>query len=308
MFRISADRCGRLWVLDSGQVEALEATPRQVCPPQLIVFNLTTDQVIGRYPIPEEHVRQNSLFTNIVNDIRDDKCDDVHVYFTDVWRFSLLVFRLRDEKFWRFNSHLFYPDPLASDYNLHDINFQWSDGIFGISLTPVNKQGDRTLFFHPMSSYREFVIPTSLLRNETAPDDSALVARSIKLAGESRGYSGQSSASAIDRNGVMFFNLVTRDAVGCWDTRKPYKKSTIGIVAQDSEKLVFPNDLKIDSEPKQSVWILSNKLPVFLYRKLNPNDINFRIMREYVDEAVVGGVCDPHQQYIGPVEFEPECL
>ncbi|XP_077299773.1 L-dopachrome tautomerase yellow-h isoform X2 [Arctopsyche grandis] len=307
VFRISADRCGRLWVLDSGQVEALETVPRQVCPPQLIVFNLTNDEVIGRYPIPEMYVRQSSLFTNIVTDMRGGKCDDVHVYFTDVWRFSLIVFRLRDEKFWSFSSHLFYPDPLASDYTVHGINFQWSDGIFGISLTPLKKNGDRTLFFHPMSSYREFVIPASVLRNETAASDTALLARSIRLAGESRGFGGQSSASAIDRKGVMFFNLVARDALGCWDTRKPYKKSTLGIVAHDPEKLIFPNDLKVDHEEKQSVWVLSNRLPIFLYRKLDGKDINFRIMREYVDEAVAGGVCDPRQQYVGPVEFEPEC-
>lgn len=306
MFRVAADRCGRLWVLDSGQIEAL-TIPRQVCPPQVLAFDLSTDSLIGRWNIPENFNLQNSLFTNIVTDIRDDKCDDVHVYFTDVWRFGLLVFRLRDEKFWRFSSHLFYPDPLASDYNVRGINFQWSDGVFGIALTPITRTGDKILYFHPMSSNREFQIPASILRNETAVNDTALLAKVIQLAGESRGYSGHSSASAIDRNGVMFYAMVTRDSLSCWDTRKPYRRSTQGVVAKDSEKLIFPNDLKVDNEDKQSVWVLSNKLPVFLYGKLDPNDINFRIMREYVEEAVVGSICDPRHPYIG--DFEPivEC-
>lgn len=92
----------------------------------------------------------------------------------------------------------------------------------------------------------------------------------------------------------MFFNMVTRDTIGCWDSSKPYKRSNLGVVARSSETLVFPNDIKVDQEKRQSVWVLSNKLPFYLYEGLNKNQINFRIMSAYVDEATKGTICDPY--------------
>lgn len=67
-----------------------------------------------------------------------------------------------------------------------------------------------------------------------------------------------------------------------------------GIVAQDNETLVFPNDLKVDHELRQNLWVLSNKLPVFLYSNLDPNEVNFRVMTAPTDLAVSGTVCDPN--------------
>lgn len=65
------------------------------------------------------------------------------------------------------------PDPLAGDYNIAGLNFQWGEeGIFGMSLSPIALDGYRTLFFHPLSSNREFAISTRILRNEELAKDS----------------------------------------------------------------------------------------------------------------------------------------
>ncbi|XP_072932016.1 dopaminechrome tautomerase-like [Epargyreus clarus] len=289
VFRISVDQCGRLWVLDSGQIDSQDS-PKQLCPPSIILFDLHTDSLLARFEIPEQYVLQDSLFSNIVVDSRLGDCSDLHVYIADTWRFGLLVFREIDQRFWRFSHHLFYPDPLASNYTLHGLNFQWSDGIFGLALTPENQFGDRILFFHSMSSYREFYVPTSVLRQPSRVNDSAT---DFNLAGESRGLFGQASASAIDRRGIMFYGLVTRDSIGCWDTRKPYQKRTTGIVAMNRETLIFPNDIKVDQDNRQSVWVLSNRLPMFQAGPLDLNDFNYRIMYADTMEAVRGTICDP---------------
>lgn len=88
--------------------------------------------------------------------------------------------------------------------------------------------------------------------------------------------------------------MVTRDTVGCWDSRKPYKRSNLGVVARSSRTLVFPNDLKVDQEKRESVWVITNKLPFYLYEGLDENIINFRILSAYVDEATKGTICDPN--------------
>lgn len=289
VFRVNADTCGRLWVLDSGQVDSQD-DPKQLCPPSIVVFDLHTDELIARYRIPKKYVLEDSLFANIIVDTRTPDCSDLHLYIADTWRFGLIVFREYDHKFWRFTNPLFFPDPLASNFTLHEINFQWTDGIFGLSLTPFEPLEDRTLFFHPMSSYREFYVSTAILRDPSRANDSAT---EFHLLGESRGLYGQSSASAVDRRGVMYYGLVSRDSIGCWDIRKPYQKQNLGVVAQNTDTLIFPNDIKVDQEQDQSVWVISNRLPLYQAGPLDYDDYNYRIMYANIEEAVRGSVCDP---------------
>ncbi|XP_072931763.1 uncharacterized protein [Epargyreus clarus] len=287
VFRMNIDHCGVMWVLDSGQVEAFE-TPRQICPPTLFAIDLETNTVIRRFPIPERFVLQNSLITNLVVDSRDARCRDLHVYIADAWRFGLIVFRHSDAAFWRFSHYTFYPEPLLSNYTLHGLNYQWSDGLFGMSLGKLHL-GDRPLYYHSMSSSLEFFVNTSVIRDPKRVDNAV---SEFKLLGESRGPAGQVSAAAIDRNGVMFFSLISQDSIGCWNTRKEYKKDNLGIVAQSNKILVFPNDLRIDHEAQQVIWIIVNKLPMYQFNLLNPEEYNYRVI--YIDPvaAVEGTACE----------------
>lgn len=112
----------------------------------------------------------------------------------------------------------------------------------------------------------------------------------------------------MDRKGILFFNMVTRNAIGCWDSRKAYKKMNIYLIARNNESLVFPNDLKLDNDARQSVWVLSNRLPYYLYSKLDKEQYNFRIMSAYADEAVEDTVCDPKVQLPGSyTEVSEDC-
>ncbi|XP_060802926.1 L-dopachrome tautomerase yellow-f-like [Amyelois transitella] len=287
VFRISVDPCGKLWVLDSGQTDSVKNS-KQVCPPSILVFDLATDQLLARYVIPKKFVLQDSLYTNIVIDSRTSDCSDLHAYMADTWRFGLLVFRQHDEHFWRFSHPFFFPDPLASNFTLQGLNFQWTDGIFGLALSPIDQFSERILFFHPMSSLREFYVSTSVLRDPLRVSNSS---SEFSLAGTTRGPSSQASASAIDNRGVMFYGLVLQDSVGCWDTNKAFTRENNRIVALNSETLVFPNDVKIDQE--QNVWVISNRLPMFQNAPLNPDDYNYRIMYASATEAVRGTICEP---------------
>ncbi|CAB3253447.1 unnamed protein product [Arctia plantaginis] len=288
LFRMNIDHCGVMWALDSGQLEPFGDTSNP-CPPTLFAINVNTDTVIGRYPIPSEFVLQDSLITNLVVDSRDVLCRDLHVYMADAWRFGLIVFRDEDKAFWRFNHYTFYPHPLLSNYTLHGLNFQWTDGLFGMSLGNVH-QGDRLLYYHAMSNDLEFVVKTSVIRDPSRVNNAV---SEFELLGQCRGADGQVSAAAVDRNGVMFFNLVSRDSIGCWDTHKPYLIRNLMIVAQNNRTLVLPNDLRIDHEVPQMVWIITNKLPMFLADVIDPNEFNYRVI--YLDPvaAVENSICQP---------------
>lgn len=290
VFRMQVDSCGRLWVLDSGLID-VTVKPMQVCAPQILVFDLETDTLIRRHVLKDEDIKQDSLYSNIVVDVRDGDCENVHAYATDVWRFGILVYSLEKDRSWRVTNHLFFPDPLAAAYKLHGLEYSWTDGVFGLSLSPYDKTfDDRILYFHAMSSFREFYVKTSVICNETGWEDAA---DEFKILGQSRGKNGHTSASAMDNNGILYFNLVSRDSVGCWDSRKAYKRDNIGVIAKSNVTMIFPNDLRLDKEERQGLWVITNRLPFYLYRELDPNDVNFRVMHAYTDEAVKNTICEP---------------
>ncbi|XP_031781920.1 yellow-h isoform X3 [Nasonia vitripennis] len=295
VFRMQIDECDRLWVLDSGKIDITD-DPLQICPPTIFVFDLYTDELIRAYTLPHDQIKEDSLYSNIVVDVRNGDCDRAVAYAADVWRFGLIVYDFHNDSSFRIQHHYFFPDPLSSRYNLHGLDFHWTDGLFGIALTPVDVNNEKTMFFHPMSSFREFAVPLSALRDKKAAEDSP---EKFVPVGKPRAKDyGHSSGSTIDRNGVMFFNMVTRDSVWCWDTRKEYIPQNLGVIGSSNVSLVFPNDIRMDHEEDQNVWILSNKLPMYLYGYMNKDEVNFRILRASAKEAVRNTVCDPN--YIVP--------
>jgi hypothetical protein len=152
VYRIQVDECQRLWVLDAGVVETV-TNLQQLCPPKVVVFDLNTDLPLFSYTLPADQVKEGSLHTNILVDVRAGKCHDAYAYIFDVWRYGITVFSLLQNTSWRTTNHLYFPNPLASDYTFNDLRFQWSDGAFGASLTDINEFNDKLMFYHPMSSY-----------------------------------------------------------------------------------------------------------------------------------------------------------
>lgn len=106
----------------------------------------------------------------------------------------------------------------------------------------------------------------------------------------SRGTNSQSSLEVFDSlTNVVFYTQINKDAIGCWNTLKPFTIENQGIVASDSELLVFPNDLRIDSDG--NLLVLSNRMPVFIYGALK-NEFNYRILVGKTSELIKGTPCE----------------
>ncbi|XP_023291557.2 protein yellow [Lucilia cuprina] len=304
VYRTFIDSCERIWLIDSGIVNATVSL-NQICPPKILAYDLRTNKLLVHYDFPASQIKEDSLHSNIVVDVSNDRCDDAYAYVTDVWRFGIVVYSLRKNRSWRVTNYNFSPDPVASDFNVYGLNFQWLDGVFGMSLSlPKLSTNERVLYFHPMASFKEFMVSTSLLKDENIwTADAQKVAKYFVPIGE-RGKFGQSSTSGIAQNGVMFFTQVHRDDVGCWDTSKSYGQNNIHRFFENASNnnstqtlIQFPNDLKVDHEslPHQSIWVISNRLPIYLYSQLNYDEINFRILKANVANIIANTVCDPLQ-------------
>lgn len=140
-----------------------------------------------------------------------------------------------------------------------------------------------------MSSTKEFAVLNAVLKNETR----ALSSESYfdyMVVGD-RGPNGQSTAEFFDeKSNVLIYTQVNKDGIACWKVTKPYSPETQGIIDSDSDALVFPNDLKIDRNG--NVWVLSDRLPQFIYKKLNPTEFNYRILTGKVNDLILGTPCE----------------
>jgi hypothetical protein len=285
-FRVRADRCGRLWVLDNGKMGNLENTTTVKYPPAIIIYDLSTDNLIRKYVFPADQVKEDSGFANIA--IEDTDCAKTYAYAADLGKPGIVVYSFDKNESWRITHHYFHPDPLACDFSVKGLNFSWTDAIFGVGISAPKADNFSTLYFHPMASYNEFSVSTEYLRNQSVADNNF---NAFKILG-SRGPNAQSSASFLDpKTGVLFYSLVNLNAVACWRTsNKEYNMKNQGRIYMNNETMVYPTDIKVDYN--NNLWILSNRMPIWMYSKLDTNDVNFRVFSAPVLDAISHTACD----------------
>ncbi|XP_023305007.2 protein yellow [Lucilia cuprina] len=293
-YRIQADECGRLWVLDTGTV-GIGNTTTNPCPYAVNVFDLQTNTRIRRYELRADDTNANTFIANIAVDI-GKSCDDAFAYFSDELGYGLIAYSWEQNKSWRFSAHsFFFPDPLRGDYNIAGLNFQWGEeGIFGMSLSPLRSDGFRTMYFSPLASHRQFAVSTRILRDESRVEDSF----HDFVALDERGPNAHTTSHVMSDDGIELFNLIDQNAVGCWHSSMPYSPQFHGIVDRDDVGLVFPADVIIDEN--KNVWVLSDRMPVFLLAELDYNDVNFRIYTAPLSTLIEGTVCDQRSAVYGP--------
>nr|XP_046492986.1 protein yellow-like [Neodiprion pinetum] len=283
IFRLAVDSCDRLWGIDAGSDDIL-GEGALVAPVQLIVIDLKTDQVIRRYRLTDADQRFESFFANLVVDVEADACDQAFAYVSDLGANGLVVYSWEKNKSWRVDHNFFAFDPLHGDFNVSGINFQWTDGIFGLALSPLRSDGSKSLYFHALASITEFEVSTTVLKDEVLATSNGNYYHFKRL-----GYKGelsQCTASVMDwKTGVAFFAAVNRDGIACWNTKKSLDQSSFRLVAEDHDALVFPNDIKIAQDTRQ-LYVISDKMPLFQYANIDPQQINYRILKAPVDEAV----------------------
>lgn len=282
-----ADRCGRLWVLDTGR-SAIGNETQTIAPTSILVYDLHNDNLLRRFVFPETQRKAESFFANIA--IEDADCDDTFAYAADMQHPGLVVYSWKTQESWLIKHHYFHPDPLAGSFNVAGTTYQTDGGLFGLSLSKQQPDGFAMLYFHPLSSTNEFAVSTRILRNYTLAREAASF-KEFKLLG-SRGVSGQSGAAFLDQlTGVLFYTLPNLDAVACWKTsNREYTIKSQGRVFMSSVQMVFPNDVKVDDQDR--LWVLSDRMQQFEHAKLDRDQINFRILTGPVKEVIENTACD----------------
>ncbi|EDW97174.1 L-dopachrome tautomerase yellow-f2 [Drosophila yakuba] len=288
VYRTSVDACQRLWFIDTGMLE-YPNNRQQIRRPSIWVVDLATDQVLNRFDIPESIAETGRGLASITVDVKAGQCGDAYAYIPDLVYRRLYVYHLRNDRIWSFEHNYFNFDPLSGDLSIGGQTFRWDDGIFSITLGAQRPDGSRHVYFHPMASTNEFVVSNRVLQQESnaARSDHG---NDFRVLGN-RGPSTQSTMHAYDPGtGVVFFDEIQRNGVGCWKTSKPISAENYGSVDSNAMDMIYPSDLSIDEDG--TIWVMSNSMPIFIYSTLDTDVYNFRIWKQKASLARRGTVCE----------------
>lgn len=279
--------CNRLWFVDTGILEYGDRV--QVQPASIWILDLTTGQRLHRFEIPLTSVARGNGLVSITVDVQPGACDSAFAYLPDIFNYRLHVFSLAENRLWSFRHNFFYLDPLYGDFNVAGQRFQWSDGVFSVTLGPYMQDGSREAYFHAMASLNEYMVSTKVLQNATNAarsyhgDDFKFLGRRQEM--------GQANMHAFDETtGVVFYGELARNAVGCWNSGEPFTADKHDVVLKDDVQMVYPSDLAVDNEG--FVYVLSNRIPEFVYSRLDESAYNFRLWKGRASEIIQGTKCE----------------
>ncbi|XP_047542949.1 L-dopachrome tautomerase yellow-f-like [Vanessa atalanta] len=295
VYRTRADKCGRLWMVDTGLLE-IPDNPRQLQTPAIVIFDLKNDKQILRYPFKSSDIPAANTPTGLASltvDINED-CSDAYAYVVDLTTFGIIVYSLKDNDSWRHTHAYLHFNPTAANLNIAGESFQWSDGVFSITLTEPQADGCRTAYFHPLISTEEFAVSTCVLKNRAIRSDRNYF--SLYSYVGKRGDGSQSTMHEYhQKSGTIFFAEIGRDAVSCWNSGKMLNPSNIAMLAQDRQRMSYPSDLHVTDD---EVWVMANTLPRFGYSRLDTNEYNFYIYSGNVNELIADTVCSAPRMYL----------
>ncbi|CAG9857969.1 unnamed protein product [Phyllotreta striolata] len=264
VYRMRADSCNRLWVLDSGVTTSLDDF-RRVCQPKLVVIDLFTDRVVRTVYLPDGVLRPSSLLTNLVVDESiQGRCDSAFVYMSDTAAPGLVVYDGRRDEAWRFVHPSMFPDPNFSDYNINGEDFTLMDGIVGITHSP--KLG--VVYYQPLATDRIFSIPTSVLSKGPPGEFERLP---VQFVGKKSSQGLGITVNLVDE--TIYFSPLTETSVAAWNPITNQQR----LLAYDPEKLQFCAELRWKSDGY--LWLLSTRFQKFFLRNVSPQETNLRIIR-----------------------------
>ncbi|XP_034652990.1 protein yellow [Drosophila subobscura] len=288
VYRTQIDDCGRLWILDSGEIDFV-----QLCAPQLYAIDLESGQVVHQYRMPKRLYKEGvSRFVAPTIELDSHNCDVGFVYMADSIGDGIVVYDVAAQQSWRIENKYTYPHPDFGTFTIAGESFQLWDGTVSTALTPHALGVKRMLYFHSLSSDWQMAIPLDVVNNGSnwkLNDVSAALDQFVVLG--KRG--SQCVASAMSETGMLLCGLVKPASILAWNTQTPYTHQNLVMLIEDEERLQFTSGLKIvrNHEGKEELWALSNRLQKAFGAGLNFKEINFRIQKCGVQELLNGGPC-----------------
>ncbi|XP_012063001.1 PREDICTED: major royal jelly protein 1-like [Atta cephalotes] len=266
--------CNHLFVVDGGRIGE-----NQLCLPQLLIFDLSTDKLVKRVIVPFNiaHNKTNhGLISTIA--ISDADCqnvkDNVIVFMGDVEGTGLIIYNGYTSKLCRVESDFMKPTDV--DVLVANKRYPITDSTYGI--TTIGED----LYYVPFAGSKMYKTKISNLI-ECSPKDINEANKETQLAGA---LGGQTLAITSNRCGI-FFSDITKTSIMCADATKEINSKNKELVAYDP-KMEFVSGMKIRHG---ELLVLSNRYQIHIYKlffynnTFNTNEVNFRVFSMPIAEV-----------------------
>ena len=273
---IEIDPLGRMWVLDSGRSATLTLESKASCPPRLVILDLENEGAVLRsYTFPPEVASPDSAN---LNDLVIDHEDGGVAYIsdTDDKHPGIIVYSLQNSTSWKVYHESMNAKADAVGFTVEQTRVTKSFPIDGIVLSPAYTEGDRTVYYTPLSSFMVFAVPTKALKSETMRNE---ISQYIRVLGRKP---SQTDGMVMSNTGVLYMGLLADDAVSMWDSKNnPSFVTGQRIISRDHHLMQWPDTFAFDD--KGQLWCMTNRLHTFLDNASDINKANFRAIMSKVN-------------------------
>ncbi|KYN06897.1 Major royal jelly protein 1 [Cyphomyrmex costatus] len=264
--------CNHLFVVDGGRIGE-----NQICLPQLLIFDLSTDELVKRVTIPL-NIAHNKTGDGLIASITvfapdcQNVKDNAIVFIGDVEGAGLITYNGYTSKLCRVESDFMKQTDV--DILLANKRYPTTDTIYGVTIID--------LYYVPFAGSKMYKTKMSNLI-ECSPKDINEANKETQLAGV---LGGQTVAITSDRCGI-FFSDITKTSIMCADAVKEINSKNKEIVAYDP-KMEFVSGMKIRHG---ELLALSNRYQIHIYKlfyynnTFNMNEINFRVFSMPIAEV-----------------------
>ncbi|XP_018406493.1 PREDICTED: major royal jelly protein 1-like [Cyphomyrmex costatus] len=259
--------CNHLFVVDEGRIG-----DDQLCLPQLLIFELSTDKLVKRVTIPF-NIAHNKTGIGLIASVAvfapycQNVKDNAIVFIGDVEGGGLVVYNGYTSKLCRVES-----DFMKSTHEaivLTNERYPNDDTVYGMTII------DEDLYYVPFAGSKMYKTKMSNLI-ECSPKDINEANKETQLVGS---LEGQTVAITSNRC-VIFFSDITKTSVMCADATKEINSKNKEIVAYDP-KMEFISGMKIRNG---ELLVLSNRYHLHVYNVVynnntfDSNEVNFRVL------------------------------
>lgn len=255
--------------------------------------------ILRAYEFPEEVAARG---TNYLNKIVIDDAFGGFAYITDNSGSDpgIVVYSKRLNRSWKIReNNSMRAARSAQEFNINGTSLNFAIHIDGIALGPyynpdtgpVENQAaqrdgsnnyrsgnnyERNVYYSPLSSYHLYSIPASLLRDpefarRASPREVLAAVTDVGL------KVSQTDGMIMDNRGVLYYGLLRDNAIAQWDSYVPFTYENQLIIAKDDNYIQWVDGMTFDEEGY--LYVVVNRLFNFVSGHLQPNDINFRILR-----------------------------
>lgn len=232
------DKCGRLWILDTGVLEYNSGNV-VVKRPQLWTFNVQNGpeyaELERRFNFPVDVVPDGTGLSGLAVDIVNDNCEETFAYIPNQIDNQIVVYDYFKDRTWYLDHYSFRGDATESQFTHDGYKSYFKAGVSSITLGREESGHFRRVYYTAGSSTGEYSISSRDLRFPGGKDQEA---NDVALFGY-RGANSQAMVHVFDeKSGVLFFAESQSGRVRCWNSQKPLRPENL-ITIFESKHFVY---------------------------------------------------------------------